>query len=162
MAILVNSGRGAMAAALMLQPFYLAWGGGDPDWDLLENPPPPSVLSVALVNETGRHILTAASFCTEDPEGEIVVPTGRYTASVAQTNHIYLRFNFDFEDGAGLEIREIGVFSGGSVIAGLPPGQLYFDPAEVDDPGTLVLLENVDLFTRASNIRQTFEFVLTV
>ena len=163
MAILVNSGRAAMAAALMSQPFFLAWGsGGGEDWDALDTPPSPSVLATELLSETGRHLLTSANFCTQDDDGEIVVPTGRYSVSQVQTNHIYLRFNFDFEDGAGLEIREIGVFSGGSVNVGLPPGQLYFDPDEVHTLGTLVLLENVPVFTRSANVRQSFELVLTI
>ena len=162
MAILVTTGRAALAFALMQQPFYLAWGSGDPDWDLLSEPPIPNMDKTALINETGRHLLSIASFCVPDVNGSIDVPTGRYSQTNEMSNNIYLNFRFDFADGAGLTIRELGVFSGGSVVSGLPPGQLYFTPDQVATSGTLVLLDQVIAFPKSPNVRPTFDFVLTV
>jgi hypothetical protein len=160
MAILVSSGRAALAAALMDSPFYLAWGSGDPDWD--DTPIEPSINTTSLLNETGRHIATTVGFCDSDPDGEIVVPNGRFTQSVTPTNHLHITVNFDFTDGVGLVIREIGLFSGGTTDPDLPPGQLYFEPADVVTPGMLTLLEYVPKITRTGSVRQSFDFVLTV
>lgn len=162
MAILVNTGRAALAYALMQQPFYLAWGSGDPAWDDLDAPPTPNINSAALLNETGRHLLSISSFCVPDANGSIDVPTGRYAQTTEMQNNIYLNFRFSFEDGAGLVIRELGVFSGGTVVDGLPPGQLYFEPDEVATAGTLVLLDHVFAFVKSENVRPSFDFVLTV
>lgn len=160
MAILVNSGRHAMAAALMAKSFYLAWGSGNAGWD--SSPVNPSITDTALVAEVGRHIVTVAEYCTPDNAGSIVVPNGKFTVSGTPTNNIHLLFNFDFADSVDAIIREIGVFSDSTIVSGLPGGQLYFTPAQVLTQGKLVLLERIPKITRTALVRQTFEFVLTI
>lgn len=160
MAILTTSGRTAIAVAIAAQPLHLAWGSGDAAWD--ETPVPEPIDATALVQEVGRRAVTLVQFCQPDPEGELVVPSGRFTISAEPTQHLYLRFNFDFADAAASLIREAGVFLGTQVQTGLPEGQRYFAPTDVADPGTLLALERFPKITRSSSVRQSFEFVLTL
>lgn len=160
MAILTTSGRTAMAVAVASKPIHLAWGQGDAAWDT--TPVPEPVSATALVDEVGRRVATSIGYCTPDPAGEIVVPTGEFTASATPTNHLYLRFNFDFADASDKAIREAAVFIGTQVIEGLPIGQKYFLPSQIADGGILLALERFTKITRSPTVRQSFEFVLTI
>ena len=117
MAILVNSGRTARASALLAKSFYMAWGSGNSAWDTV--PVDPVINNTGLIAEVGRRLVSLSGFCTPNESGNIIVPNGKFSLSGAPTNHVYLRFNFDFTDGVGENIREIGVFSDGSVVGGL-------------------------------------------
>lgn len=160
MAILTTSGRVALAMSVANEAIHLAWGSGNPAWD--DTPVAESITETALVAEVGRRIATSVRYCTPDAEGEIIVPNGRFTESATPTNHLFLRFNFDFTDAPTASIREIGIFIGTVVNTGLPPGQLYFLPAELQSPGTLLALERIPKITRSAAVRQSFEFVLTI
>ena len=158
MAVLTDAGRTALAIALTAQPLFLAWGTGDPAWDTTPVPEPTS--ATALVAELGRRAATTWQFVTPSPTGEIVVPTGQFTASATPTNYVYLTFAFDYADAASAIVREVGIFSGTVVAAGLPAGQVYFPPANVTNPGLLYSLQRFAAITRSANTRQSFEFVL--
>ena len=160
MAILTTSGRTAMAIAIAAQPLHLAWGSGDAAWDA--TPVAEPVTATALVQEVGRRAVTLTQFCTPDPDGELIVPAGRFAISATPTQHLYLRFNFDFTDASASLIREAGVFLGTVLETGLPIGQRYFTPAEIADPGVLLALERFPKITRSPSVRQSFEFVLTL
>lgn len=157
MAILTNSGRIAIAKAVMEQEIHLAWGSGDPDWD--DTPVAPDVTNTELVNEIGRRRVTQALYCLPDPLGELVVPEGRFTQSLVPTNYIYTRFTFDFSDAPTSEIREVAVFLGTERAVGVPLGKDYLEPAEVADPGQMLEIERVPKITRSALVRQQFEFV---
>lgn len=159
MAILTNSGRVAMAEAIVARPIHLAWGSGDPDWDT--TPVPATISETALVDEVGRRLVSQTRYCTPDPDGEIVVPTGRFTESLTPTKHLYMRFNFDFFDAPTATIREVAVFVGSETDPELPGGQMYFEPADIVSPGTLLVIERTAKFVRSSSVRQSFEFVVT-
>lgn len=167
MAILTTSGRTAMAIAIMAQPIHLAWGSGSPTWDVTPVAEDPS--ATALVAEVGRRAVTLAQYVTPDAAGSIIVPNGVFSPSVAPTNNIYCRFNFDFTDSPTATIREAGIFIGTTLIAGLPAGQTYFIPNDpnmsnqndVANPGTLMVLEHFPAFARSSSVRQSFEYVIT-
>ena len=146
--------------AVSNEPIHLAWGSGDPDWDT--TPVAESITETALVNEVGRRAATSVSYCEPDEAGEIIVPNGRFAESATPTNHLFLRFNFDFADAPLASIREIGIFIGTTINAGLPPGQLYFLPADLLTPGTLLALERIPKITRSTAVRQSFEFVLII
>ncbi|HRQ04363.1 MAG TPA: hypothetical protein PK580_00205 [Nitrosomonas halophila] len=143
----------------MARPIHLAWGGGDAAWDT--DPVPETVNDAVLVDEIGRRLVSQARYCLPDETGEIIVPTGRFTESSTPTRHIYLRFNFDFDDAPAATIREVAVFVGTQTDAGLPPGQMYFEPENVVDPGTLLVIERTQKFDRSPSVRQSFEFVIT-
>jgi len=159
MAILTNSGRAAVVAAIRTQPLHMAWGAGRAEWDLTPESEP--ILATALESEIGRRELTQSLYCVPDESGDIIVPNGRFSVSEKPTNHLYLRFNFDFSDAASSIIREVGVFLGTVVKPGLPAGQKYFTLAQLENPGQLLSLERVPKFERNAAVRQSFEFVIT-
>lgn len=160
MAVLTTVGRAALAAAVKARPLHLAWGTGDPAWDA--NPIPELLSATELVNELGRVAATAVGYATPDENGEILVPTGKFTASLTPTNYLHLRYDFGFTDAPDDDIREAGLFMDSEIIDGLPAGQRYFLPAEVADPGTLLALEYFPAVVRSALVRQSFEFVLVI
>lgn len=159
MAILTNSGRVAMAMSVKAQPIHLAWGSGDAAWDT--TPVPESIDSTALLAEIGRRKATYVAYCEQDVAGEIIVPTGRFAESATPTKHLYMRFAFDFTDAPTSTIRELAVMVGTLTNPALPAGQMYFEPADVTDAGTLLVIEHIPKFDRSASVRQTFEFVVT-
>lgn len=158
MAILVNSGRAAAAAAVKAQPIHMAWGSGDLAWD--DAPEPEQATATSLLNELGRRRATQVLFCLPDPQGELVVPTGRFTVSTVPTKYLYMRFSFDFLDAPASTIREIAVFIDTKASPSVPAGQDYLVPAEVADPGMMLALEHIPKLVRSASIRQQFEFVI--
>lgn len=159
MAILTNSGRIAMAESIMARPLHLAWGSGDPNWDA--TPVPVQVTDSDLVDEVGRRLVSQVRYCEPDANGEIIVPTGRFREVPHPTRHLYMRFNFDFFDAPTATIREVAVFVGTKTDPSLPPGQAYFEPSQVKEPGTLLVIERTPKFERSASVRQSFEFVVT-
>lgn len=159
MATLVTSGRTAIAASVKDGDIFMGWGSGDVAWDT--TPVPEEVSKTALLAPVGYRKLTESAFCTPDPAGGIVVPTGRFAISATPTNHLYLRFTFDFEDSPTAQIRETGVFLNTVTQAGLPLGQMYFAPGQVTTVGTMLLAENIARINRTPATRETFEFVVT-
>ena len=112
-------------------------------------------------------------YVNPDNSGSIVVPvfndasgnsiSKSFSLSVVPTPNLYMRFNFDFTDAPVATIREVAIFVGTVVIAGLPAGQLYFTPDQLASNGTLLALENlIENIQRSPNSRQSFEFVLTI
>ena len=160
MATLTHSGRAALAAALAAQTLHFAWGTGDPAWE--SAPVPESVDATALEHEIGRRLVTQVQFVIDDPAGEIVVPTGRYSVSATPTRHLLFRIAYDFADAPAAVIREVALFAGTEVLAGLPAGQRYFEPAQIVAPGTLVAIERVTPIPRTPATRETFEHVITL
>lgn len=160
MAVLTTTGRTAVAVAIAARPLHLAWGGGDPSWD--ENMMPESLESTTLTHELGRVMAVVIGYAVPDPLGPIEVPTGFYRLSETPTNHLLLRCDFGFSDAADHVIRETGLFMDSVIAADLPPGQRYFTPDEVVDPGTLVAIEHFPPIIRSSLSREQFEFVLTL
>ena len=160
MMIMTDSGRAAQAAAIAAQPLHFAWGEGDPAWDSLSAPPTPAL--TALVAEVGRRLVVNPAFVVPDPAGEIVVPTGRFSQVADPSPHLFLRVAFDFSDDPSATLREIGIFVGGRPKPELPPGQRYFAPADIVQPGILLALERIPKFDRSPAVRQNFETVITV
>ncbi|EAM6792309.1 hypothetical protein E0G74_00945 [Salmonella enterica] len=159
MAILTESGRAAVATAIMAQPIHLAWGSGDPSWDNLPSGQPENAGTTALVAELGRRTAVPPSYCIPKTGGSIVVSQGQFEFSTTPTKYLYLRFAFDFKDAAQATIRELGVFVGSKVVAS-PKVANYYEPSEVTDPGQLLVLENINRLVRSQQIQQQFEFVI--
>lgn len=148
-----------MAQSVKAQAIHLAWGSGSAAWDT--TPEPESIDSTALLSEVGRRKATYVAYCAPDEDGAIIVPTGRFTESVEPTKHLYMRFAFDFTDAPTAVIRELAVMVGSVTNPALPVGQMYFEPAQVTAPGTLLVIEHIQKFERSAAVRQTFEFVVT-
>ncbi|WP_341816342.1 hypothetical protein [Wolbachia endosymbiont (group A) of Nomada goodeniana] len=126
-----------------------------------ESTPPELITSEKLLNELGRRTANEVLFCTGDENGELLTPSGRFRPSNVPTNNLYLKFTFDFTDAANQVIRELGVMVGTKVKEGLPRGQRYFEPKDVENPGILLVLEHTVPLIRTSATRETFSFVVT-
>ena len=123
--------------------------------------PPEAIAQTGLLREVGRRIVDEVHFVTTDPEGEIIVPTGRYRLSTDPTNHLFIRVRFDFEDAATSVVREQGLFVGTQTEPELPLGQKFFIPAQITAPGILLVLQHSVPIVRQPSTRETFEFVVT-
>lgn len=126
-----------------------------------EDTPPEPIMSKKLLNELGRRTVDEVLFCVGDENGELVTPSGRFKSSAVPTNNLYLKFTFDFTDAANQVIRELGVMVGTRVKEELPPGQRYFEPKDIEDPGILLVLEHTVPLIRTAATRETFSFVVT-
>ncbi len=114
-----------------------------------------------LLAEVGRRIVDEVEFVRPDAAGAIVVPTGRYAVSATPTNHLFVRVRFDFTDASTATIREQALIMGTVTDPTLPPGQQFFLPADLDDPGILLMLQHSVPIVRQPSTRETFEFVVT-
>ncbi|WP_264376485.1 MULTISPECIES: hypothetical protein [unclassified Wolbachia] len=126
-----------------------------------ESTPPELITSEKLLNELGRRTADEVLFCTGDENGELITPSGRFRPSNVPTNNLYLKFTFDFTNAANQVIRELGVMVGTKIKEGLPEGQRYFEPKDVENPGILLVLEHTVPLIRTSATRETFSFVVT-
>lgn len=159
MLVKTQAGRAAQAAAIAAQTLHFAWGEGSPAWDALSEPAGPA--ATALTAELGRRLVVNPSFVTPDPAGDITVPSGRYRLASEPTPHLLVRVNFEFEDDATATIREIGIFVGGRPKDTVPPGQRYYELADLATPGILLAHERFPAFPRSASRREIFEYVLT-
>ncbi|UPA54991.1 hypothetical protein MWH06_07120 [Wolbachia pipientis] len=126
-----------------------------------ESTPPEPINSIKLLNELGRRTADEVLFCTGDENGELVTPSGRFRPSNVPTNNLFLTFTFDFTDAANQVIRELGVMVGTKLKKKVPPGQRYFEPQDIEDPGILLVLEHTVPLIRTAATRETFSFVVT-
>lgn len=161
MAILPKSGRAAIAKAIMQRPLHLAWGKGNPAWG--DDPPPPEdAMATGLIDEIGRRKVLTVAFVVPDPNGMIdIAGAGTFSESVTATNQIVVRTKFDFADGVGNTIRELGLFMDTVTADGLPAGQLYFTPDEITDPGILIHLEHKLPIIRSMSTREMIDILIT-
>lgn len=125
--------------------------------------------------ETGDEAAARASAAVtiQQDDGDIVVPTGtaadgsvetvRYRLKAEPTPYLYIRVNFDFGDAPNDVIREIGIFLNAEPKAGLPAGQMYFVPEEIEKPGELLAMQIVrPKILRSPSVRQILELVLPI
>jgi hypothetical protein len=158
-AFLTTSGRTGIAAAIKTRTAHLAWGSGDPAWT--STPPDPPANTSSLLAEVGRRKALQVEFCTPDPAGAVVVPEGTFTITTTPTNNLYYRFYFDFADGAGSTIREMAIYIDTVAVAGVPIGQFYLLPAQVAQPGFLLVAERRAPLVREAYSRPMLEYVVT-
>lgn len=173
-ATITLAGRAFMASALKAQPLHVAWGSGDPAWDAMQDADLPGLVgATSLVNELGRRLPASVGYVTPDDEGSIIIPVGsdgegnvaykRYTQTTEPTAYLYIRCNFDNADASNSVIREMALFGGSRTLENLPPGQQYFTPDQVLDPGFMIAAEIVrPSFERSPSVRESYEFVLPV
>lgn len=173
LATLTKTGRAAIAKALADRPLHLAWGSGLAAWDAEGAELPSLVNATALVNELGRRTPATVGFVEPDDEGDIVIPVSvgaggevqeaRYRSVTGPSPYLYVRVNYNFEDASNAVIREIGVFMDTEFKDGLPSGQRYFTPSELESPGLLVAAQILEPpINRSPSVRQTIEFVLPI
>lgn len=157
-AILTTSGRRAIAASIKARDAHLAWGTGNNAWTNTPPAPPPN--SDSLLAEVGRRKATQVEYCTADANGAIIVPEGRFTISTTPTPNLYFKFHFEFEEGVGSTIRETAIFLDTVLAAGVPVGQYYLTPGQIQSPGTMLVLERRAPIIREITTRQLFDFVM--
>ena len=173
MAILTTSGRTAIARAIASQPLHLAWGAGDPAWDV-DGVPAERLEEDALLQEIGRRTVTGVEYVVPDDAGDVIVPVfsdpsaggairRRFRVVSEPTPNLFMRCNFDYDDAPAAVIRNLAVFVGSVPVSGLPAGQRYFTLSELEDTGNMLAMENLrERIIRSANSRQSFEFVLTI
>lgn len=160
-ALLTYSAQAWLASLVMGYDAHLAWGSGDPAWP--SNPdliPAPSLTATALEAEVGRRQATTVSYCLPDNLGPIETPEGNFSATETPSPHLYFRFSFEPDEAVGQTIREWAIFLGTTKAAGVSPGKFYLTPAEVDDPGQLLVIERGAPIVRAVTTRQFFDLVV--
>lgn len=158
MAILTESGRVSVAHYISQQPLHMAWGNGLPAWDVTPEPNDPS--QTDIVDEIGRLVATRVQFASPDPVGEVMLPEGNFSISGAPTKYLLLTFDFQYNNAIGQDIRDLGVFVGTTVKTSVPPETQYLVPSNIQDPGMLLVAERVSKFTRVSNVKQKFIYVI--
>lgn len=158
MSVLVNSARAEIAKAMAARSMCLAWGTGDPAWDV--TPVPPTADLTALEAEVGRRLPTEVAYATPSAGGEILTPDGNYTKSLTATPHLYVVFRYDYEDSPDVTIRESALFVDTVFDGDLPQGQKFFLPADVEEVGTMVAIERHTI-ERTATSRETIEYVIT-
>lgn len=156
MSILTESGRIAIAEAIKEKPIHLAWGPGDGSWTV---PPAEDVNATGLITELGRRLSTSVAFVVPDEDGTIEIPgEGFFTETLTPTKRLLITTQFAYSEEVAATIRQIAVFVGTEVIAGLPAGQRYFTPAQVQSPGRMLQLQNLDVpVVRSAATRSRFE-----
>ena len=155
------------------QPLHIALAQGLPEWEDTEAPLPDTVTMTALTNEMGRRVPNIVGFVVPDEAGGIVISEGldangevrttRYRMVSEPTPYLYMQVAYDLTDAPSGTIRQMGIFVGSTVREGLPPGQRFFTPDEIDDPGLLLAVEILQpAIPRNPQVRQAVEFVLPV
>lgn len=160
MAIFVNSAGAALASALKSAGVWAHVGSGLAVWD--ETPADEQQSSVDLVARIGARRAETVQYCTPDDDGEIIVDAGRYTASPTPTKYLNVMCNFDNADAVGASLREIGFFVGTKVYATVPPTKLFVVPAEIEEVGTLLLLDHHSKIVKTADFGFTAQFVLAL
>ena len=153
-AVLTNSGRVAIAKAIVAQPLHVAWGVGDGAWIA---PPASGVSQTALISEIGRRTATEVAYVLPNVSGDIVLPEGRFSRSSTPTKYIYIRVTFDYADAPSSVIRELALFVGTQPISGLPAGKQYFTPGEIADPGLMLQVQNIGPLYRSPAVQETID-----
>lgn len=125
-------------------------------------PAPPSLAAGGLMAEVGRRKVLNKQFVTPDPNGAILVRTGRFTIVPQATPHLFCSVTFEPNEAPDKNIREIGLFQDTVTQTGLPAGQMYFTPAQVTTPGLLLVLDNIVTVERSPVAYETFNFVITI
>lgn len=173
-ATLTRPGRAAIAKTIAERPIFLGWGTGEAAWDNMGDADLPSLLERAtLFNEIGIRRASVVGFCEPSETGDIVVPIGtaadggvetaRYQQKSTPTPYLYIKVNFDFADAQNDVIREVGLFLDVEPKADLPPGQMYFKPSEIENPGELLAIQIVrPKILRSPAVRQILELVLPI
>lgn len=158
MAILTEAGRRSVAKYLSAQPLHMAWGNGDPAWD--DAPEPVDPEQVDITAEVGRLKASRIQFAIPAADGEIELPEGKFNIVGTPTKYLMLTFDFEYTNAVGQDIRDLGVFIGTQPVAGVDPTTKYLAPNQIEDPGMLLVAERVIKFTRTSNVKQRFIYVI--
>lgn len=140
---------------------FLGLGAGQVGWG--DNPPNTVPGATAMVAPLCyRKILVCEYAELDNVNGDIVMPNGdKYKITLTPTDTLYFRGVVELDEGAAFTYREMAVFFETTTQAGLPGGQLFFTPAQVTNPGTMVLIQNRTPVLRNAETRETFHAIAT-
>ena len=158
MATMTNPARAGQAKLNKDKDIHVAWGQGNASWDV--TPVPVDINAATLLSEYGRRKASQVAFCTPDVNGDIEVPGGKFSLSIAPTKYLYVRCSFSATDQPTGFIREVGVFVGTEAKSTVPSSQQYLSPGDIENPGTVLCIEHINSIERSNAIRQQFEFVV--
>ncbi|MFZ6730614.1 hypothetical protein ACO0LG_01645 [Undibacterium sp. Ji42W] len=163
MATLQDQGRIELAELFKNRPLHLAWGRGLAAWDAA--PDSEAVTATALVDEIGRRLASQKQFVVPETDpnaaNTIKAPGGDlYRIVNTPSRWVLVEFVFDYSDGTGESIRELALFAGTEVAAGLPVGQRYFTPAQITAPGRIYMLDHIPRLIRSGATEQVYRYVL--
>jgi hypothetical protein len=163
MAVLEDQGRIELAELVKNRPLHLAWGRGLAAWD--NQPQPEPITATVLVDEIGRRIASQKHFVVPETDPQAIntiqVPGGDlYRIVETPSRWVFVEFVFDFGDGIGESIRELGMFIGTETQASLPIGQRYFAPNQVTNAGRLYMLDHIPRLIRSGATEQIYRYVL--
>lgn len=171
-ATITQLGRAAMAKAIAKCTLHIAWGSGMDAWDEPGAEIPSYINASSLVTEVGRRIPAIVGFVTPDDAGGIIIPVGqnaegkvltaRYRMADEPTPYLYFRADYDFDDAQNAIIREVGVYVDPVVKEGLPSGQMYFTPSQIEQPGLLFCAQRIDTILRSASQQQSIQFVQAI
>lgn len=122
----------------------------------------PLLSQLDLVDEIGRKRATFIGYATPDENGDIVVSSGTFAQTLTPTKHLLFRSFFAVAEAETETIREFGLFVDTVLESGLPGNQLYFEPADVSDPGTLCVVRNVAPVNKQTIGELKQDFVITI
>lgn len=159
MSILTTTGRAAIATAFKNNTIHIAWGTGDSSWDT--ESVRESRSATGLTHEVGRRLISLAEYCEPSETGDIIMRGAKFRHSSTPTPHLHLRADFDFDDGLGETIRELGVFIGTVPLSTVPQGKRYLKPNELQSTGILLALDHITQIERGVASRISFDFVIT-
>ncbi len=158
MSIFTNAGRAVLADLVASRPLHLALGDGGDEQIL----PQPDYDAKSLIGEIGRKAVARVLFVVPDDNGVLILPGDkRYAMSESPTRHLYLDFAFDYDDGVGGQVREIGVFVDTKAVDGME-NKSFLLPDEIEERGELLLLEHLeDPDTYNPRKKGSYEIVLS-
>jgi hypothetical protein len=120
-----------------------------------------STAITSILSELGRRHVTIKDYAIRDDAGPIQCNGQNWSLTGGTpTNAIYLNFSFDSSDAVGNIIYQIGLFVGTTLQAGVPGGTQYLLPAQILDPGSEYLAENLEPFSRFAGKREIFEIIV--
>lgn len=168
--VLQESGAIALAKAVFALPIHIALANGNPAQDgqsLAEIVAGTPSNANGVQSEVGRRRATVA-YVSPDPAGTISVwdfatqLTRTYSVSATPTRWLWVRATFESTEGVGQPIREVAIFVGGTVDAALPPGQQWFTPDQVTNPGDCYQLARMERVTLDGSRRAEHQTVLPI
>lgn len=160
MATFTEKGHTALALALYQLPFFFVLGTlpeDYPDKWTVDQEPPPFDLEDSIIQPVGYKIETYKTFVQEASDGLIEAFGKRYTPFPTPTRFLYVEFKLDKEDAVGQTFYQLGLAINTKIKPDVPQGKQFFLPEEIEDPGILLLGENIrPTYKNIGEVRQYY------
>lgn len=158
--ILVEAGHVKLAEEMFDEDFRLGWGSLPQGDGWADAPLPEDLFSSQLILEVGRIVSQIKEYVIPDNEGVLLIDGINWSISTTPTKFVYLKFVFEQAMNSSDSIYQLGIFTNTIPTSG-SEAEDYLQPANIDDVGKLILLENQPVTFRNSATREIFEYVIT-